>query len=59
MKDVSFLNSDAENALRDISLEKQSVENAVKQTVSAYVTGGIMENSNSMVLVSFDSRINS
>ena len=59
VKDVSFLNSDAENALRDISLEKQSVENAVKQTVSAYVTGGIMENSNSMVLVSFDSRINS
>ena len=58
IKDVRFLNDDAENALCGVDLKKQSVETALTRTVDAYKTCGYMENGEAVVLISFDSRIN-
>ena len=58
IKDVRFLNDDAENALCGVDLKKQSVETALTRTVDAYKTCGYMENGEAAVLISFDSRIN-
>ena len=58
IKDVRFLNDDAENALCGVDLKKQSVETALTRTVDAYKTCGYMKNGEAAVLISFDSRIN-
>ena len=55
VKNVRCLNSDAENALSDVALGKQSVETALTRTVAAYETCGYMENGEATVLISFDS----
>ena len=57
VKNVRCLNSDAENALSDVALGKQSVETALTRTVAAYETCGYMENGEATVLISFDSRL--
>ena len=57
IKDVRFLNDDAENALCGVDLKKQSVETALTRTVAAYETCGYMKNGEAAVLISFDSRI--
>ena len=57
VKNVRCLNSDAENALSDVALEKQSVETALTRTVAAYEACGYMENGEATVLISFDSRL--
>ena len=57
VKNVRSLNSDAENALSDVALGKQSVETALTRTVAAYEACGYMENGEAMVLISFDSRL--
>ena len=57
IKDVRFLNDDAENALCGVDLKKQSVETALTRTVDAYKTCGYIENGEAAVLISFDSRI--
>ena len=57
VKNVRCLNSDAENALSDVALGKQSVETALTRTVAAYEACGYMENGEATVLISFDSRI--
>ena len=57
VKNVRCLNSDAENALSDIALGKQSVETALTRTVAAYEACGYMENGEATVLISFDSRL--
>ena len=57
VKKVRCLNSDAENALSDVVLEKQSVETVLTRTVTAYEVCGYMENAKATVLISFDSRI--
>lgn len=57
VKNVRCLNSDAENALSDVALEKQSVETALTRTVAAYEACGYMENDEETVLISFDSRL--
>ena len=44
VKNVRCLNSDAENALSDVALGKQSVETALTRTVAAYEACGYMEN---------------
>ena len=57
IKNVRCLNSDAENALSDVALGKQSVETALTRTVAAYEACGYMENGEATVLISFDSRL--
>ena len=57
VKSVRCLNSDAENALSGVVLEKQSVEAALTRTVAAYEACGYMENGEATVLISFDSRL--
>ena len=57
VKSIRSLNSDAENALSDVTLGKQSVETALTRTVAAYETCGYMENGEATVLISFDSRL--
>ena len=57
VKNVRCLNSDAENALSDVALEKQSVETALTRTVAAYEACGYVENGEATVLISFDSRL--
>ena len=57
VKYVRCLNSDAENALSDVALGKQSVETALTRTVAAYEACGYMENGEATVLISFDSRL--
>ena len=57
IKDVRFLNDDAENALCGVDLKNQSVVTALTRTVDAYKTCGYMENGEAAVLISFDSRI--
>ena len=57
IKDVRFLNDDAENALCGVDLKKQSVETALTRTVAAYEACGYMKNGEAAVLISFDSRI--
>ena len=44
VKNVRCLNSDAENALSDVALGKQSVETALTRTVAAYEACGYLEN---------------
>ena len=57
VKNVRCLNSDAENALSDVALGKQSVETALTRTVAAYEACGYMKNGEATVLISFDSRL--
>ena len=57
VKNVRCLNSDAENALSDVALGKQSVETALTRTVAAYEACGYMENGEATILISFDSRL--
>ena len=57
VKNVRCLNNDAENALSDVALGKQSVETALTRTVAAYEACGYMENGEATVLISFDSRL--
>ena len=57
VKNVRCLNSDAENALSDVALGKQSVETALTRTVAAYEACGYMENGEATVLIAFDSRL--
>ena len=57
VKNVRSLNSDAENALSDVALGKQSVETALTRTVAAYEACGYVENGEATVLISFDSRL--
>ena len=57
VKNVRCLNSDAEAALSDVALGKQSVETALTRTVAAYEACGYMENGEATVLISFDSRL--
>mgnify|MGYP000532519523 CR=1 FL=1 len=57
VKNVRCLNSDAENALSDVALGRQSVETALTRTVAAYEACGYMENGEATVLISFDSRL--
>ena len=57
VKSIRSLNSDAENALSDVALGKQSVETALTRTVAAYEACGYMENGEATVLISFDSRL--
>ena len=57
VKQVRCLNSDAENALRDVVLENQSIETALTRTVAAYEAGGYIQNGNATVLISFDARL--
>ena len=57
VKSVRCLNSDAENALSGVVLEKQSVEAALTRTVAAYEACGYMKNGEATVLISFDSRL--
>ena len=57
VKGIRSLNSDAENALSDVALGKQSVETALTRTVAAYEACGYMENGEATVLISFDSRL--
>ena len=57
VKNVRCLNSDAENALSDVALGKQSVDTALTRTVAAYEACGYMENGEATVLISFDSRL--
>ena len=57
VKNVRCLNSDAENALSDVALGKQSVETSLTRTVAAYEACGYMENGEATVLISFDSRL--
>ena len=57
VKTVRCLNSDAENALSDVALGKQSVETALTRTVAAYEACGYMENGEATILISFDSRL--
>ena len=57
VKNVRCLNSDAENALSDVALGKQSVETALTRTVAAYEAFGYMENGEATVLIFFDSRL--
>ena len=53
VKKVRCLNIDAENALSDVVLEKQSVETVLTRTVTAYEVCGYMENAKATVLISF------
>ena len=57
VKNVRCLNSDAENALSDVALRKQSIETALMRTVAAYEACGYMEKGEATVLISFDSRL--
>ena len=57
VKNVRSLNSDADAALSDVALGKQSVETALTRTVAAYEACGYMENGEATVLISFDSRL--
>ena len=57
VKSIRSLNSDAENALSDVALGKQSVETALTRTVAAYEACGYMENGEATVLITFDSRL--
>ena len=57
VKSIRSLNSDAENALSDVALGKQSVETALTRTVAAYEACGYMENGEATVLIAFDSRL--
>lgn len=57
VKSIRSLNSDAENALSDVALGKQSVETALTRTVAAYEACGYMENGEATVLISFDPRL--
>ena len=57
VKNVRCLNSDAENALNDVALGKQSIETVLTRTVAAYEACGYMENGEATVLISFDSRL--
>lgn len=57
VKQVRCLNSDAENALHDVVLEKQSIETALTRTVAAYEADGYIQDGNATVLISFDARL--
>ena len=57
VKNVRCLNSDAENALSDVALRKQSIQTALMRTVAAYEACGYMEKGEATVLISFDSRL--
>ena len=57
VKNVRCLNSDAENALSDVALRKQSIQTALMRTVAAYEVCGYMEKGEATVLISFDSRL--
>ena len=57
VKSIRSLNGDAENALSEVALGKQSVEAALTRTVAAYEACGYMENGEATVLISFDSRL--
>ncbi len=57
VKDAVFLNSDAEQALKNVMLKKQSVETAVTRTIAAYEAGGYIKNGQGAVLVSFYCRL--
>ena len=57
VKSIRSLNSDAENALSDVALGKQSVETSLTRTVAAYEACGYMVNGEATVLISFDSRL--
>ena len=58
VKDVRFLNDDAENALRDVVLKKQSVQTALTRTMTAYEACGYLADDEATVLISFDSQLN-
>ena len=58
VKDVRFLNDDAENALRDVVLKKQSVQTALTRTMTAYEVCGYLADGEATVLISFDSQLN-
>lgn len=53
VKEVRFLNDDAEGALAKVALKGQSLDTAVALTVAAYKAAGFME-INDTVLISFD-----
>ena len=57
VKQVRYLNSDAETALSGVVLNRQSVETAVTRTVAAYEACGYMETGWVTVLISFDARL--
>ena len=57
VKSVRCLNSDAENALSGVVLEKQSVETALTRTIAAYEACGYMKGGEATVLISFDARL--
>ena len=57
IKSVRCLNSDAENALSDVVLEKQSVETALTRTITAYEACGYLKGGEATVLISFDTHI--
>ena len=57
VKNVRCLNSDAENALSDVALGKQSIETALTRAVAAYEASGYMKNGEATVLICFDSRL--
>lgn len=56
VKEVRFLNDDAEGALAKVALKGQSLDTAVALTVAAYKAAGFME-SNDTVLISFDKKL--
>lgn len=56
VKEVRFLNDDAEGALEKVALKGQSLDTAVALTVAAYKAAGFME-SNDTVLISFDKKL--
>ena len=56
VKEVRFLNDDAEGALANVALKGQSLDTAVALTVAAYKAAGFME-SNDTVLISFDKKL--
>ena len=56
VKEVRFLNADAEGALAKVALKGQSLDTAVALTVAAYKAAGFME-SNDTVLISFDKKL--
>ena len=57
VKNIRCLNSDAENALSGVALEKQSVETALTRTVDAYEACGYIGDGGATVLITFDSRL--
>lgn len=58
VKSVNYINRDAEELLRDIDFADMTVEKAVFVTVDACKQKGYINDSDNVVLVSFDYRIN-